>query len=76
MGYSKSIRGKFKGFQMDVFGGLETLILEHRGKLFFAEVDSRAIEDCRRQEAKIGDSMVISVDHASSQFLIEIERKL
>ena len=47
-----------------------------RGKLFFAEVDSRALEYCRRQEAKIGDSMVISVDHASSQFLIEIERKL
>ena len=76
MGCSKAIRGKFKGFQMDVFGGLETLILEHRGKLFFVEVDSRALEYCRRQEAKIGDSMVIIFDHASSQFFIEIDRKL
>jgi hypothetical protein len=76
MGYSKAIRGKFKGFQMDVFGGLETLILEHRGKLFFAEVDSQAIEYCRRQDVKIGEVMSISLDHASSQFLIEIDRKL
>ena len=55
------IEGIFKGFQMDIFGESDTLIIQHRRTVGFTRVDKALLEECQRLAVNIGDTVRVNV---------------